>query len=472
MKKEQELFKNTVIITFGRICTQLVSFFLLPLYTTILSTEEYGIVDLVITYSSLFLPFVTLALEQALFRFLIDVRANKEKCAKYISTVFFFSLISTSLITIVLYVIYYFANNSLLLYFCLVLVGSIISAITLQISRGLGDNLGYTLGSTISAIVNIVCNVIFLVNFKFGAAGMMLASFVGNSICGIVLYFKCNLKNYIHVHNVEKNIFIELIKYSIPLIPTQLSWWALNASDKVIVQLFIGIAGNGLIAVANKFSNMYIQFSNIFNISWTESVTLHIHDYDANQFISKTINMVYRLFLCACCEILVLMPFVFPIMIHSKYEQAYNLIPIFMLASLFNILVSLYGVIYVAYKKTFEIAKTALYAASLNIISHLLLIHFIGIYASAISTAFGYGTMAVYRYFHSRKYLTIKLNHFNKLLSIVMLTLSIFSYYSRNYAFQMVTLILISLICVIGNKNFLQTMYATIKLKILRNKRI
>ena len=217
---------------------------------------------------------------------------------------------------------------------------------------------------------------------------------------------------------------------------------------------------------------MYIQFSNIFNISWTESVTLHIHDYDANQFISKTINMVYRLFLCACCEILVLMPFVFPIMIHSKYEQAYNLIPIFMLASLFNILVSLYGVIYVAYKKTFEIAKTALYAASLNIISHLLLIHFIGIYASAISTAFGYGTMAVYRYFHSRKYLTIKLNHFNKLLSIVMLTLSIFSYYSRNYAFQMVTLILISLICVIGNKNFLQTMYATIKLKILRNKRI
>ena len=83
MTKEKELIKNTAIITFGKICTQLVGFFLLPLYTAVLSTVEYGTVDLVLTYSSLLLPFVTLALEQALFRFLIDVRGLSSFLCKF-----------------------------------------------------------------------------------------------------------------------------------------------------------------------------------------------------------------------------------------------------------------------------------------------------------------------------------------------------------------------------------------------------
>ena len=45
MSREGQLMKNTLIITFGKICTQFLSFFLLPLYTSLLTTEEYGIVD-------------------------------------------------------------------------------------------------------------------------------------------------------------------------------------------------------------------------------------------------------------------------------------------------------------------------------------------------------------------------------------------------------------------------------------------
>ena len=70
--KGKELVKNTAIISFGKMCTQLVSFLLMPFYTAVLSTQEYGIVDLIVTYGQLFLPVFTLQLEQALFRFLID----------------------------------------------------------------------------------------------------------------------------------------------------------------------------------------------------------------------------------------------------------------------------------------------------------------------------------------------------------------------------------------------------------------
>ncbi len=64
-----------------KICTQLVTFFfyLLPLYTAVLSTKEYGIVDLVTTLSMLLLPIITFQVEQAVFRELLDNRTNKEK---------------------------------------------------------------------------------------------------------------------------------------------------------------------------------------------------------------------------------------------------------------------------------------------------------------------------------------------------------------------------------------------------------
>lgn len=466
LNREKELVKNTAIISFGKICTQLVSFLLLPLYTAILSTSEYGTVDLVMTYSTLLLPFITLALEQALFRFLIDIRNDDKKCAEYISVTTITSFIGVSVCLIIIAVIYFVTNNVLFIYFGLVLISSVISAVCLQICRGLGDNIGYTLGSTISAIVHVVLNVVFLVSLRMGATGMMLATFFGNLSCGLFTYSRCSLNKYLKFKYFRRKALKELCAYSLPLIPNQLSWWALNASDKIIVQVFIGVAGNGLIAVANKFSTVYIQFSNIFNISWTESVALHINDEDAQLFLSKTIDSVYRLFLCACCGIIVCIPFVFPIMINSKYYDAYGLIPIFMVASLFNVIVSLYGVIYVAHKKTIEIAKTAVYAALLNIISHMLLIKFIGIYAAAVSTTIGYGGMAVYRYFHSRRYIVVKFSNISLLCSGVLITLSFVSYYSTFKAVQIIVFVIVAIVSIFLNKCMIISFINIIKGKV------
>ena len=86
MSREGTLIKNTAIITIGKICTQLITFFLLPLYTSLLSTQEYGIIDLLNTLVSLLVPIVTLQIEQGIFRDLIEVRGNKEKETKIIST--------------------------------------------------------------------------------------------------------------------------------------------------------------------------------------------------------------------------------------------------------------------------------------------------------------------------------------------------------------------------------------------------
>ena len=82
MGKIKQLVKSTSVIAFGRICTQAISFFLLPLYTTKLNTAEYGTIDIVNTISSLLLPIVSLQIQQGLFRELLEVREDTEKKKK------------------------------------------------------------------------------------------------------------------------------------------------------------------------------------------------------------------------------------------------------------------------------------------------------------------------------------------------------------------------------------------------------
>lgn len=103
MSRKTELAKNTAILTVGKLCTQCISFFLLPLYTAILSTEEYGTFDLLVTYSTLLLPLVNWQLDQGLFRFMLDYRGNKEEQGKLFSTLLLSSTIQ-SIIYIILFV--------------------------------------------------------------------------------------------------------------------------------------------------------------------------------------------------------------------------------------------------------------------------------------------------------------------------------------------------------------------------------
>ena len=90
MNRNKDLARNTFIIFIGTICTKLVSFFLLPLYTGLLTTEEYGIVDLLTTLVSLVSPIISLQISQGVFRYLIDSRNSENEKKELISGSIFF----------------------------------------------------------------------------------------------------------------------------------------------------------------------------------------------------------------------------------------------------------------------------------------------------------------------------------------------------------------------------------------------
>ena len=462
--REKSLLKNTFIITIGKICTQLITFFLLPLYTSILTTAEFGLVDLLNTLVMLLIPIVTFQVEQAVFRFLIDCRDNEERKNTIISSSIYSVILQCILFTFLYLICSFFINNEYKIYLLLNVIAYIFSSLLLQIARGIGDNKLYSLGSFISASFTIIFNVLLLVIFKLGAIGMLLGTFIGQAVLILFILWKLNIINILLKNKLNKKIVLELWKYSFPLIPNALSWWIFNASDRVIVSAILGVSLNGILAAASKFSTVYITIYNIFSMSWTESVSVNINDDDIENYFNNIFDFVIRIFVSLALGIVAFMPFVYSLLINENYAFGYKIVPILVYASFFNVIVGMESSLYIAKKKTKQVASTSIVSAILNIIIHLALINYIGLYAAAISTFSSFFIMSIYRFFDLRKnVLKIKFNKFVMLSSIFVISIVTFIYYCNSIILQMIGILLSVIFAIVLNKKLLLTIYLKFK---------
>ena len=307
MSKGKELLKNTAIVSIGKICTQLITFFLLPVYTAVLSNEEYGVVDLLNTLTSLLLPIATLQIEQGIFRYLIDCREDKEKQTTLITTIIRFTIIQTVICILLFLCISPFIHNQYKYYLMANLLMGIFSTILLQICRGLGDNTKYAIGSFITGAITVVLNVLFIVAFHWGAYGMLAATAISNLLCAVYIFITKKLNKYIEPKKYDKKVLKEIIKYSVPLIPNMISWWIVSASDRTIISTVLGVAQNGIYSAANKFSGVFTTLYSVFNLTWTESASININSEDKNEFFSRILDFVLLILVLSIslfCEIL------------------------------------------------------------------------------------------------------------------------------------------------------------------------
>lgn len=463
--KEKELLKNTTIVSVGKICTQLITFFLLPLYTAILSTAEYGIVDLLNTLVGLFLPIMTLQIEQGIFRFLVERRGNREEQNKLISTSLLIVAGQVLLFGVTFFVFSLFIQNEYKYFLALNLLANVCSSILLQITRGLGDNLKYAKGSFISAVTTVSLNVLFVVYFKWAAYGMLFATFLGHMTCAMYVLLTKKIYKYVNFKLFDKNLAISVLKYSFPLIPNMISWWVINASNRTIITAFLGLDFNGIFSTATKFSSLISTLYSVFNLAWTESASLYIDSEDASNFFSNIFDIIIRLFGSICLCVIVFMPFVFGIMINVKFAASYYQIPILMVGSLFNIFVSFLGSIYVAKKITAEIAKTSIIAAIINISINIIFIRFIGLYSASIATAVSYIAMFIYRFIDSKKYVTLILS--KSLISTVAVSyvLSIVVYYINITTLNIIWAVIMIVVMISINKKTIFFLLDFLKLR-------
>ena len=252
-----------------------------------------------------------------------------------------------------------------------------------------------------------------------------------------------------------------ILKYSVPLVPNQLAWWTVGASDRLVVSHFLGLFYNGIYSIANKFSTIYITFYNIFNLAWTESSAIHIDDEDSDEYLSTVVTSMFSLFSSICILIVAVMPFIFPIMVNKKYGAAYYQIPILMAAVLCQSVVGLISVVYTAKKMSMALAKTTIWIALINIAVDLALIKFIGLYAASVSTLVAYAVMMIYRYIDIKKYVKVTIPLRKIIATILIVAIVFVSYYYRNIIICGVVLGVTVVYSLLDNKTFICESYRT-----------
>ena len=337
----------------------------------------------------------------------------------------------------------------------------------------MGDNTTYSIGSLIAGAGAVIFNVIFIAVLHYGAYGMLIATLVSNIICAIFVCIKKRIYKYIRIKKIKKLKVKQLLAYSIPLVPNTLSWWIVNASDRTIITYFLDISFNGIYSAANKFSSICVTFFSIFNLTWTESAAVHYKDEDSSVYFSKIFNTTIQLFSCICLLVISIMPFVFKLLIRGEgYADAYYQIPILMIATVFNIAVALFGSVYIAQKKSKEIAKTSIYSAVINIVINVIGIKFIGLYAASISTLIAYLSMTIYRYFDVQKYVKIKLLY-KKIGYIIAITImDCLAYYVRKNIICGITFIATCIFTIYANYGILIDLIKILKNKLIKGENI
>ncbi len=467
-ENSKELVKNSLIILLGKGSTQLIVFLLLPLYTAVLTTEQYGVMDLITTYVTLLSPLISLQLENAIFRFLIDNRKNENNKKTYIMSssltlgvLLIIGLLIITIITLGFKIKYGF-------YLAFLVLITMVSNYLLSIARGLGRNIDYAKGSIIAGLTSVILNLILLLKFKLGVSGVFISQIISNFACSCYCFFKLDIIKYLKLKHCDKNKVIELLKYSLPLVPNSVNWWIINASDKTIVSYFLGVGANGIYSVSNKFSAAFIAVYNIFNLSWSESASIHINDNskDRDEFFSSTFNNMYKLFYFLSLLLISVLPFLFKILVDESYIEAYKYIPFLLFGSILNVIVGLLSGIYIAKKLTKEVAATSLFAAIINVVTDFFLIRRIGIWAAVFSTIIAFGSMTIYRIIDIKRYVELKIDYKFLILSFILFFAVTFIYLRNNLILNVLNFCVCLIFLFVFNKDIIKNLFAIVLKKI------
>lgn len=472
MSHKSQLVKNTFIIAIGKLSTQILSYILLPLFTAKMAVDEYGTYDLVCTISLFLCPVITLLIEEAMFRFLIDAKSLQEK-KKIISQTIIYTIFGIAIfipLAIIILNLIGKYSASFIAVFIIFVISNIFIGLSNALARGLSQIKMYSLANFILGIVTLILTIIVLVT-KPSANGLLLANAIANIATAIFIFAKLRLKRYFG--KFEKNTMKDMITYSVPLVPNSISWSIINMSDRIILTSLIDSTANGIYAMANKFPNIINVLYGYFYTAWKESAAKIIKDNNKEKYYNSIYHDIKRFLFAITLCLIAAMPFAFPIFINSNYNDSYIYIPIIMIATYYSNLSSFYGGIFSAYKDTKIMGTTTFVAATINLVIDLIFVKQFKIFAACFSTLIA--DLIVYYYRKDKLKKHIKLKELKNLGPTIMIFIVCIAYYTKYipkfpkalyWIINVISLLLAIVYSVAINKNNLQLVVEKLKSKI------
>ncbi len=477
MNQKKQLMKNTIIIAIGKLSTQIISYLLLPLYTSQLDPSEYGNYDFICTLSVFLCPIITLLMEESMFRYLIDADSKVQR-KKIITQTIIYTFFGTVLFTIIATLIMGFGTDYTPMYITAIItfvISNILIGLSNALSRGLGKIKLYSVSNFILGISTIILNIVFILALNAGAEGLLWANTIANAFTAIVILAILKLPKYIG--KIDKPLMKNMIKYSIPLVPNSISWSIINMSDRIILTQMVSSAANGIYAMANKFPNIINVLYGYFYTAWKESAAKIVKEDNKNQYYNSIYHDAKRFLYAVTICLIAVMPFAFPIFINEAYDEAYVYIPIVMIATYYSNLSSFYGGIFSAYKDTKIMGTTTIVAAVINLVIDLLLVNSLKIYAACFSTLIANLIVYFYRKKKLKKYLKLKeLKWQGPMLFLAIICLAYYAKYIPGvgnnavllWTINVISLLIAVLYSLLNNWKFIKGIINTIKEKFNR----
>ena len=257
----------------------------------------------------------------------------------------------------------------------------------------------------------------------------------------------------------DKALWKHALTFNLPLIPHFLSTYVLNQSDRIMIKSMVGEAQAGFYSVAYTISTMMTLITTAINNALMPFTYRALKSRDRSSVRNAT-RLLFLLMGALCALTMAFAPEIITLFASTEYRDAIYVVPPVAASVYFIFVYSMFSTVEYYYQKTGFIAVASCVAALLNLILNAVFIPEFGYHAAGYTTLVSYVCLAFLHYVFYRKILKKEFGDFwlydMKMIlgvSIALLSLMILMVATYHWIFVRYTVVtLLLIIAVIKRK--------------------
>ena len=408
MNRYKKLLSDTVILGLGTFGSKLLVFLLMPLYTAWLSTSQYSTAELITSTANLLIPLACIGITNGIFRFAAEREANRQAVFSTSIALLGMGLGGFCLLSPLLAQITYFDGYTWLLVAYVFFAN--VQSVCAQYVRAIDRTRLFAVQGILNTLFTVACNVLFLAVWDMGVTGYVLSVVIGNILTTGYLVVMAKLWRTFRLSAVSHSLMRELLRFSLPLIPTTVCWLITDLSDRYMVTYFRGSAVNGVYSAAYKIPTIVNLVSGIFLQAWQFSAVAESSDREScSNFYSEVFRGFLSLIFIGSAGLVLLSPFLTQLLLNERFHGAAEFMPTLLCAAALEAVVAFLASVYMVRKKSMHSFFTALIGTVANLLLNLILIPHLGALGAAIATLAAYGLVLVARLIDAPRLIAFRL---------------------------------------------------------------
>ncbi|WP_349946260.1 polysaccharide biosynthesis C-terminal domain-containing protein [Lacrimispora sp. BS-2] len=403
--KYMRLVNDMAVFTVGTVLTKLVQFVLMPLYTTYMTTEAYGVAELTNNMSELLFPIVTLCIYEAVFRYVIGSKYSKEEIVtSSIKVLFLSSLFGAILVFFLHFVLHY----KYAFYLYLILYAYSFRMLIAYYARGKGYSKLFAISGIVNAFFLALFSVLFLVYFRWDVKGYLLAIAFSYIFSMLFLLIGGGLYKEIRF-NIKTNLITrELLRYSMPLIIYNVGYWITTMSGRYILLWNTDVSTAGVYAAVIKMASVINMLQQAFYAAFQLNTSREYESLDKENYFSNIFRLYAASIVMFGSVILCFSPLLAKITLKYEFYAAKEFLPLILFIAIIDCLFCFLKTMYTTYKYTKRAVPSMLIGSIVNVVVCLLTVNKYGIWGICIASLLCYISQALYRVIDVKKFVNIR----------------------------------------------------------------